>query len=138
MASVNKVILVGNVGRDPETRYLADGAPVTSLSLATTENWKDKATGQKKEAVEWHRISMFGKLAEIATEYVKKGSQLYIEGRIRTRKWKDKEGNDRYSTEINADSMVMLGGKGEQKSEPEPTPKKAPAGKFDDLDEPPF
>src|SRR4026208_395663 len=110
MASVNKVIIVGNLGRDPETRYLPSGEAVTNISVATTETWKDKVSGEKKEATEWHRISFFGKLAEIAGEYLKKGSQVYVEGQLRTRKYQDKEtGKDRYSTEIRADRMQMLG-----------------------------
>ena len=111
MASVNKVILIGNLGADPETRYLPSGDAVTNLRLATTDVWKDKS-GEKQEHTEWHRISFFGKLAEIAGEYLKKGSPVYVEGRIRTRKWQDKEGQDRYSTEIVADRMQLLGGRG--------------------------
>lgn len=133
MASVNKVILVGNLGKDPETKYLPSGDAVTNFSIATTESWKDKATGEKKEATEWHRISTFGKLAEICGEYLKKGSAVYIEGSIKTRKWQDKEGNDRYSTEIKADRMQMLGGK--QDDQPKLQPKK---GGFDDLDDVPL
>jgi single-strand DNA-binding protein len=110
MASVNKVIIVGNLGRDPETRYSPDGAAMTNVSIATTSQWKDKATGEKREETEWHRVAFFGRLAEIAGEYLRKGSQVYIEGRLRTRKWQDKEsGQDRYSTEIVADVMQMLG-----------------------------
>lgn len=110
MASVNKVILVGNLGRDPETRYSPDGAAMTNISVATTSQWKDKGTGEKREETEWHRVAFFGRLAEIAGEYLRKGSQVYIEGRLRTRKWQDKEsGQDRYSTEIVADVMQMLG-----------------------------
>jgi single-strand DNA-binding protein len=109
MASVNKVILVGNLGRDPETRYTADGAAITNIALATSDSWKDKATGEKKEQTEWHRVVFFGRLAEIAGEYLKKGRSVYIEGRLRTRKWQDKEGQDRYTTEIVADIMQMLG-----------------------------
>jgi len=109
MASVNKVILVGNLGRDPETRYSPDGAAITNVSLATTSQWKDKNTGEKREETEWHRVAFFGRLAEIAGEYLKKGSQVYIEGRLRTRKWQDKDGQDRYTTEIVADVMQMLG-----------------------------
>jgi single-strand DNA-binding protein len=111
MASVNKVILVGNLGRDPEVRYLPDGGAVANISVATTEAWKDKA-GERQEQTEWHRVAFFGKLAEIAGEYLKKGSQIYVEGRIRTRKWQDKEGQDRYTTEIVADRMQMLGSRG--------------------------
>ncbi|HYB49885.1 MAG TPA: single-stranded DNA-binding protein [Burkholderiaceae bacterium] len=110
MASVNKVILVGNLGRDPETRYSPEGAAMTNISLATTSQWKDKNTGEKREETEWHRVAFFGRLAEIAAEYLRKGSQVYIEGRLRTRKWQDKEtGQDRYATEIVADAMQMLG-----------------------------
>jgi single-strand DNA-binding protein len=109
MASVNKAILVGNLGFDPEIRYMASGDPVCSLRLATTDNWKDKTSGERKEATEWHRVVMYRKLAEIAGQYLKKGSQVYIEGKIKTRKWQDKEGQERYTTEIEASEMVMLG-----------------------------
>ncbi|MCA3109870.1 MAG: single-stranded DNA-binding protein [Rhodocyclaceae bacterium] len=111
MASVNKVILVGNLGRDPETRYMPDGNAVANLSLATTYRWKDKASGEQKEETEWHRVTLRNRLAEVAGEYLKKGSPVYIEGRLRTRKWEDKEGIERYTTEIIADSMQMLGTK---------------------------
>jgi single-strand DNA-binding protein len=111
MASVNKVILIGNLGKDPETRYLPSGDAVTNFSIATTEKWKSKS-GEQQEHTEWHRISMFGKVAEIAGEYLKKGSPVYVEGRIRTRKWQDKEGQDKYSTEIVADRMQLLGSRG--------------------------
>jgi single-strand DNA-binding protein len=110
MASVNKAILVGHLGRDPEMRYVPSGDAVANFSIATTESWKDKQ-GVKQEKTEWHRISMFGKQAEIAGEYLKKGSSVYIEGRIQTRTWQDKEGNERQTTEIIADRMQMLGGK---------------------------
>lgn len=110
MASVNKVILVGNLGRDPETRYMPDGGAITNISIATTSTWKDKS-GEKQEATEWHRIAFFGKLAEIAGEYLKKGSQVYVEGKLRTRKWQDKDGVDKYTTEVIADAMQMLGGR---------------------------
>ncbi|GLC91945.1 single-stranded DNA-binding protein [Cupriavidus sp. TA19] len=109
MASVNKVILVGNLGADPETRYMPSGDAVTNLRLATTDRYKDKQSGEMKEATEWHRVSIFGKLAEIAGQYLRKGSSVYIEGRIRTRKWQDQSGQDKYSTEIVADQMQMLG-----------------------------
>jgi single-strand DNA-binding protein len=112
MASVNKVILVGNLGRDPETRYSPDGAAITNVSVATTSQWKDKNTGEKREETEWHRVAFFGRLAEIAGEYLKKGSQVYVEGKLRTRKWQDKDGQDRYTTEIVADAMQMLGSRG--------------------------
>lgn len=107
MASVNKVILVGNLGADPETKYLPSGDAVTNIRIATTETWKDKS-GEKQEATEWHRVGFFGKLAEIAGQYLKKGSSVYVEGRIKTRKWQDKEGQDKYSTEIVADRLQML------------------------------
>jgi single-strand DNA-binding protein len=111
MASVNKVILVGNLGADPETRYMPNGDAVANIRLATTESWKDKATGEKKEITEWHRVVFFRKLAEIVGQYLKKGSAVYVEGRIRTRKWQDKEGQERYTTEIEANEMQMLGGR---------------------------
>ena len=152
MASVNKVILVGNLGRDPETRYMPDGAAITNASVATSFQWNDKASGEKKEETEWHRVVFRGKLAEIAGEYLKKGSQVYVEGRLRTRKWQDKEGHDKYTTEIVADRMQMLGsrsGSGEPRGEPrgdappmeskgaesKPVGAKKPAGKFDDLED---
>jgi single-strand DNA-binding protein len=109
MASVNKVIIVGNLGRDPETRYMSNGEAVTNIAVATTESWKDKNTGEKKELTEWHRITFYRKLAEIAGQYLKKGSQVYVEGRLQTRKWTDKENVERYTTEIIADTMQMLG-----------------------------
>lgn len=112
MASVNKVILVGNLGRDPEVRYMPSGDAMANLNLATTDSWKDKKSGDKQEKTEWHRVVMFGKTAEIAGEYLKKGSQVYIEGRLQTRKWTDKEGQERYTTEIVADRMQMLGSRG--------------------------
>jgi len=146
MASVNKVIVVGNLGKDPETRFLPDGKAVCNFSVATTDKWTDKATNEKKEATEWHRISSFGRLAEICGEYLKKGSQVYIEGKLRTRKWQDKEGQDRYTTEIIADAMQMLGsrsgmGGGESRETREPPaageskPAKKPAGQFQDMDD---
>ncbi|MDR5812299.1 MULTISPECIES: single-stranded DNA-binding protein [unclassified Caballeronia] len=112
MASVNKVILVGNLGADPETRYLPSGDAVANIRLATTDRYKDKTSGEFKELTEWHRVAFFGRLAEIVNEYLKKGSSVYIEGRIRTRKWTDQAGQERYSTEIVADQMQMLGGRG--------------------------
>jgi single-strand DNA-binding protein len=145
MASVNKVIIVGNLGADPETRYLPSGEAVTNIRVATTDRWKDKQSGEMKEATEWHRISFFGRLATIAGEYLKKGSQVYVEGSLRTRKWQDKEGQDRYSTDIRGDVMQMLGrreGSGEPReaaaepraAEPKAAAKK-PAGKFDDMED---
>ena len=109
---INKVILVGNLGADPETRYMPSGGAVTNLSIATSESWKDKQTGEQKERTEWHKVAMFNRLAEIAAEYLRKGSQVYIEGKLRTRKWQDRDGNDRYTTEVIADEMQMLGGRG--------------------------
>lgn len=147
MASVNKVILVGNLGADPETRYMPSGDAITNIRVATTDRWKDKASGEMKEATEWHRIAFFGRLAEIAGEYLKKGSQVYVEGALRTRKYQDKEtGKDRYSTEIRADNMKMLGsrpGGGEPRddgdaparSAAKPAPAKKPAGKFEDMED---
>jgi single-strand DNA-binding protein len=111
MASVNKVILVGNLGADPEVRYLPSGDAVANIRLATTDRYKDKSSGEMKEMTEWHRVSFFGRLAEIVSEYLKKGSSVYIEGRIRTRKYQAQDGTDRYSTEIVADQMQMLGGR---------------------------
>jgi single-strand DNA-binding protein len=109
---INKVILVGNLGQDPETKAMPSGMTVCNLRIATSESWKDKQTGEMKEQTEWHSVAMFGRLAEIAGEYLRKGSQVYIEGRLRTRKWQDKEGRDRYTTEIVANDMQMLGGRG--------------------------
>ena len=109
---VNKVILVGNLGKDPEVRYMPNGNAVANITLATTESWKDKQSGEQQEKTEWHRIVMFRRLGEIAGEYLKKGSQVYIEGKLQTRKWQDSSGNDRYTTEIVASEMQMLGGRG--------------------------
>jgi single-strand DNA-binding protein len=109
---INKVILIGNLGADPETRSMPSGMTVTNVRIATSESWKDKATGAQQERTEWHNVAFFGRLAEIAAEYLRKGSQVYVEGRLRTRKWQDKQGNDRYTTEIVADNMQMLGGRG--------------------------
>ncbi|HSH42182.1 MAG TPA: single-stranded DNA-binding protein [Arenicellales bacterium] len=109
---VNKAILIGNLGRDPEIRYSPNGAAVANVSIATTDSWKDRNTGEQQERTEWHRVVFFGRLAEIVGEYLKKGSQVYVEGRIQTRKWQDKEGNDRFTTEIVASEMQMLGGRG--------------------------
>lgn len=109
---INKVILVGNLGADPDTRYMPSGKAVTNIRIATSESWKDRQTGDQQERTEWHSIVMYDKLGEIAAEYLRKGSQVYIEGKLRTRKWQDKEGKDRYTTEIIADQMQMLGGRG--------------------------
>jgi len=129
MASVNKVILVGNLGRDPETRYTTGGDAVTNIRLATTDTWKDK-NGEKQEKTEWHSIVFYGRQAEIAAEYLKKGRQIYVEGRLQTRKWQDKEGQDRYTTEIVADRMQMLGNRegGGAGGGSEPAPERERAG----------
>lgn len=118
MASVNKVIIVGNLGQDPETRYSPDGKAITNISVATTDKWKDKGSGEMREATEWHRVAFFGRLAEIAGEYLEKGSQVYVEGKITTNKWQDKDGVDRYTTQIVASSLQMLGNQKKQESSP--------------------
>jgi single-strand DNA-binding protein len=152
MASVNKVIIIGNLGRDPETRYMPEGGAITNITVATSYQWKDKATGDKKEETEWHRVAFFGRLAEIAGEYLKKGSPVYVEGRLRTRKWTDKEGQERYSTEIVAEEMKMLGSRGDRGDSAGGAPResapreaaaprtadakaKKPAGGFDDMED---
>ena len=109
---VNKVILIGNLGADPETRAMPSGTTVANLRVATSESWRDKQTGEQQERTEWHRVALFGRLAEVAGEYLRKGSQVYIEGSLRTRKWQDKQGNERYSTEIIGNELQMLGGRG--------------------------
>jgi single-strand DNA-binding protein len=130
---INKVILVGNLGADPDTRYMPSGKAVTNIRVATSESWKDKQTGDMQERTEWHSIVMYDKLGEIAAEYLRKGSQVYIEGKIRTRKWQDKEGKDRYTTEVIADQMQMLGGRGggggasSEPREPRSATRQAPA-----------
>ena len=140
---INKVIIVGNLGGDPETRYMPSGSAVTNLTVATNESWKDKQTGEQKDRTEWHKVAMFNRLAEIAAEYLRKGSQVYIEGKLRTRKWQDKNGQDRWTTEIIADEMQMLGGRGGsgggsapmssgQDSDPPSTPPQADPDDFDD------
>jgi single-strand DNA-binding protein len=111
MASINKVILIGNLGRDPEVRYTPSGAAVCNVTVATSRNWKDKSTGDKVEETEWHRVVFYDRLAEIAGEYLKKGRSVYVEGRLKTRKWQDKDGVEKYTTEIVADNMQMLGGR---------------------------
>lgn len=147
MSSVNKVIILGNLGADPESRFATSGDAVCNIRVATSETWKDKSTGERKEAVEWHRASFYGKLAEIAGQYLRKGSQVYIEGSLRTRKWQDKNGEDRYSTEIRADELKMLGKRDGDQQQPAPAaqPRQAPAarpapqsgfGDFDDSDVP--
>ena len=141
MASVNKVIIVGNLGRDPEVRSFHSGDRVANVTIATTDKWKDKQTGEQKEATEWHRVVFNGRLAEIVEQYLRKGSQVYVEGSLRTRKWTDQSGVDKYSTEIRADQMQMLSSQNsEQKQAAKPSPKPAPkpSAGFDNFDEPPF
>ena len=133
---INKVILIGNLGADPETRAMPSGMTVANLRVATSESWRDKQSGEQQERTEWHRVAMFGRLAEIAAEYLKKGSQVYIEGSLRTRKWTDKQGNERYSTEIIGNELQMLGGRGggaaagagAPASVPSPAMPRSPAG----------
>ena len=142
---INKVILVGNLGNDPDVRYTAGGAAVSNISIATSESWKDRESGEQQERTEWHRVVFFGRLAEIVAEYLKKGSQVYVEGRLQTRKWQDKEGKDRYTTEIVANEMQMLGSRGGsanfEKSGPSetsssPKPQREPDENFVDDDIP--
>ena len=135
MASVNKVILVGNLGADPDVRYMPNGDQVTTVRLATTESWKDKNSGEKREITEWHRVVFYRKLAEIVGQYSKKGSQLYVEGRIRTRKWQDKDGQDRYTTEIEGLELQMLGSR-QGTSTPNPASGGAGCGADSDQDIP--
>lgn len=136
MASINKVFLIGHLGQEVALRYMPNGDAVANLSLATTESWKDK-NGEKQEKTEWHRVSMFGRLAEVANEFLRKGSQVYVEGRLQTRKWTDKEGADRYTTEIIANEMKMLGGKREEAPKKEVTT--PPKSDFSDMgDDIPF
>mgnify|MGYP003385378635 CR=1 FL=1 len=130
MASLNAVQIIGHLGRDPEVKYLQDNTAVANISVATSEEWKDKATGERKSAVEWHKVSFFGRLAEIVGEYLKKGSQVYVSGSLRTRKWQDKDGNEKYTTEIRADRMLMLdgaAGRGGDRTEPSRTSNPAPS-----------
>ena len=132
---VNKMILVGNLGQDPEVKVTSGGGTITTIGVATSEYWKDKETGEKKEQTEWHRVVFFNRLADVAGEYLKKGSQVYIEGRLQTRKWQDDDGNDRYTTEIVANNMQMLGSKGSvgvQGSSDNSKPSPAPVDDFDD------
>ena len=144
---INKVILIGNLGNDPDIRYTGSGAAVANISLATAESWRDKDSGEQQERTEWHRIVFFGRLAEIAGEYLRKGSQIYVEGRLQTRKWQDKEGNDRYTTEIVGNEMQMLGGRASggsasyndsapaQRPASNPAPQPATSGASDDFDD---
>ncbi len=139
---INKVILIGNLGSDPEVKYMPNGEAVATLSLATSESWKDKNTGEQVERTEWHRVVMFRRLGEIAGEYLKKGSKVYIEGRLQTRKWKGQDGQERYTTEIVANDMQMLDSRGggasnfnQQPSNSNAQPQTAPTGGFDDFDD---
>jgi single-strand DNA-binding protein len=146
-SSLNKVSIIGNLGNDPEVRYLPNGDAVANISVATTDKWKDKGTGEAKELTEWHRVNFYGKLAEIVGQYLKKGSKVYIEGSLRTRKWTDKDGIDRYTTEIRSDQMIMLDGRpagdagqGRAPSPPvtggqRPSPSPKPAPNFSDMDD---
>ena len=132
MASVNKVIVLGNLGQDPTVRYSPDGAAVTNISIATTSSWKDKTSGEKREETEWHKVVFYNRLAEIAGEYLKKGKPVYVEGRLKTRKWQNKEGVDQYTTEVIAESMQLLGGRDEGQAAPAqqqrpPAQRQAPA-----------
>ena len=147
MAAINKVILIGNVGKDPEIRYTPNGSAICNISVATTRSWKDKTSGEKQEEVEWHRVVMYDRLAEIAGEFIKKGKPIYIEGRLKTRKWQNKEGQDVYTTEIIAHEMQLLGSRDDsQPAAPRPAPAAAakaaakPSAGFDEFDdgEPPF
>ena len=152
MSSVNKVILIGNLGKDPEMRYMPSGEAIANFSVATSENWTDKTSGDKKEQTEWHRVVFFGRTAEVIGQYVKKGSKIYVEGRLQTRKWQDKEGQDRYTTEVRGDVMRMLDKRGESSGPMDQEPpsgesrRPAPAAKagartapatsgFDDMDD---
>jgi len=128
---VNKVILVGNCGKDPETRYTPSGSAVTNISIATSEQWTDKQSGQKQERTEWHNVVFFNRLAEIAGEYLRKGSQVYVEGQLRTRKWQDKSGQDRYTTEIVANEMQMLGSRGAGGGDYAPAPQQSSSSNAD-------
>ena len=138
MASINKSIIVGNVGRAPETRYMPSGDAVTNISVATSDRYKDKQTGEMKETTEWHRVAFFGKLAEIAGQYLSTGSQVYIEGKLRTRKWTDASGQEKYSTEIIAETMQMLGGKADSAHEKKPVAQSQQNNLADLSDDVPF
>ena len=132
---VNKVILVGNLGRDPEVRYSANGAAVANVTIATTEQWKDRNSGENQERTEWHRVVFWGRLAEVVGEYLKKGSQVYVEGKLQTRKWQDQSGQDKYTTEVVASDMQMLGGRGGGGGSAPSGGGQASSGGFDDFDD---
>jgi len=141
MASVNRVFLIGNLGKDPETRFMPDGKPVANITMATSETWKDRNTGEKQEKTEWHKVSFFGPVAEIVGKYLRKGSKIYIEGKLQTRKWQDKDGADRYTTEIVANEMKMLDGKPSDGGYQSPAGTNGPrsprpAAATDDMDDP--
>jgi single-strand DNA-binding protein len=145
MSSLNKAMIIGNLGQDPEVRYMNNGNAVATISVATSEKWKDKQTGEQKEKTEWHRILFFGKLGEVAGEYLRKGSKVYIEGKIQTRKWQDKDGSDRYSTEIIANELKMLspknnddGRKENKKPSNKPKEQNLVESSWDDFDDNPF
>lgn len=138
MASLNKSQLIGNLGADPEVRYMPDGTATASITVATTDSWKDKATGEKKERTEWHRVVFFKGLAEVVGQYLKKGSQIFVEGKLRTRKWTDKSGIDRYTTEIVGREMQMLGKRADNEVQTAPTGETPPFGADDDDDSPPY
>lgn len=138
MSSVNKVIIVGNLGKDPEMRYSQDGKAIANLTVATSESWKDKNTGEKREKAEWHKVTFFDKLAEIVGKYLKKGSKIYLEGKLQTRKWQDKDGQDRYTTEIVGSEMKMMSGKGDGESRAAPAPASSNSVNDFDDDMPPF
>lgn len=135
MASLNKVLLIGNLGADPELKYMTSGDAVANIRLATTDSWKDKATGEQREATEWHRVVFYRRLAEIAGQYLKKGSQVYIEGRIKTRKWTDKDGIERYTTEIEATEMKMLGSRRDDQGGSRPAQQHQGGGQVSDLED---
>jgi single-strand DNA-binding protein len=132
MASLNKIQIIGNLGNDPENRFTPDGRAITNISVATTDKWKDKTTGKQKEATEWHRVVFFDRLAEIAAEYLKKGSSVYIEGKLQTKKWQDKEGQDHHTTQIVANTLQMLGGKSDGENKPQT---KQPAPSLESMDD---
>lgn len=135
---INKVILVGTLGRDPETKYMPSGGAITNVSIATSEQWKDKSSGEKQERTEWHRVVFYSKLAEIAGQYLRKGQQVYVEGRLQTRKWQGQDGQDRYATEIIANEMQMLGGRAEGSAPPAAEPSQSANNQFEDFEDIPF
>ena len=141
MSSLNKAMIIGNLGNDPDTRYMPSGDAVTNISVATSEQWKDKQTGEKKERTEWHKVAFFGRTAEVAAEYLRKGSKVYVEGQLQTRKWQDKDGHDRYTTEIKGQRLVMLdskpsgGNQQRQQKQEEPKPGREPGSDDEPFDD---